>query len=260
MAKKVLHHDRDCVNLFREGGPLLGTLCYTGNGTQISLPEHASIPALLEQCSRCNSALFAAVKEDEAHSLDLVKLCVDDANLGRMSFPKIAGHVDLDGRVFSPRFCIEQGVRADGTQKLRAVDDFTRGGCNPCTAASEKLHYDNLDVFIASLRAMAKQHSTALELWKADIDAAYRRVPVAPEHRKFAWVVFKRLGKPVISQHFSLPFGSLASVHHWDRVGESSLPRYYFRACALHCRFTPACYCETSVAPPGAEVLLFLLA
>ena len=58
-----------------------------------------------------------------------------------------------------------------------------------------------------------------LGLWKADIDSAFRRVPIAEGHREFAAVVFLKDGTPFVSTHNALPFGSIASVHGWDRIG-----------------------------------------
>ena len=57
-------------------------------------------------------------------------------------------------------------------------------------------------------------------MWKADIASAYRRIPVAPEHRQFGHVVFSMAGQTMVSQHLVLPFGAVASVHHWNRVGD----------------------------------------
>ena len=57
-------------------------------------------------------------------------------------------------------------------------------------------------------------------MWKADIDAAYRRLPISPGHRSFAWIAF-RLSETetVLAQHMAMPFGAVASVHAWDRIG-----------------------------------------
>lgn len=114
-------------------------------------------------------------------------------------------------------FCA--ACRNDGSIKLRAVDDFTRSGCNAATAPTEKLHYENLDYFVAALRAARAHLGDDLGLWKADIDSAYRRIPVAPEHRSFAWIAFLHKHRSAFAQHLCLPFGSVASVHHWDRIG-----------------------------------------
>ena len=59
-----------------------------------------------------------------------------------------------------------------------------------------------------------------LSLFKADIDSAYRRVPVLAEHRRHAAVVFKTDKGILLSEHFALPFGSVGSIYGWDRPGE----------------------------------------
>ena len=57
-----------------------------------------------------------------------------------------------------------------------------------------------------------------LELIKADIDSAFRRVPIRPDHRKFAHIIL-RVGEEIYSAvHLVMMFGSIASVHNWHRV------------------------------------------
>ena len=60
-----------------------------------------------------------------------------------------------------------------------------------------------------------------LELWKADIDSAFRRVPLCPQQRQFATVAFKHKGEVLAYVHNAMPFGAIASVHAWDRIGIS---------------------------------------
>ena len=62
-----------------------------------------------------------------------------------------------------------------------------------------------------------------LELFKADIDAAFRHVPIMKEHRQFAHAVFIVDGEIVVAGHNAMPFGSIASMHHWNRIGEVCL-------------------------------------
>ena len=45
-------------------------------------------------------------------------------------------------------------------------------------------------------------------LFKADIDAAFRRVPLRPRDRDFAWVAFRHGDTVLIAQHTALPFGA----------------------------------------------------
>ena len=56
------------------------------------------------------------------------------------------------------------------------------------------------------------------KLYKGDIDAAFRRVPILPEHRKYANVIFAVRGEIITAQHLTMMFGSVASVMAWHRI------------------------------------------
>ena len=74
-------------------------------------------------------------------------------------------------------------------------------------------------------------------LFKADIDAAFRRIPIKPAHRWACGITFRALNKVacsrcfcegrdtilvckvLCSQHFACPFGAVGSVHAWERMG-----------------------------------------
>ena len=57
------------------------------------------------------------------------------------------------------------------------------------------------------------------DLSKSDIDSGFRRIPLRPEDRWAAFVAFVAKGTTFISGHLALPFGAIASVHNWDRIG-----------------------------------------
>ena len=61
----------------------------------------------------------------------------------------------MDWLVFSPRFAVEQGLKADGSIKLRPIDDFTASQCNEFTAPAEKLRCDTLDCFLKVMRKLS---------------------------------------------------------------------------------------------------------
>ena len=157
---------------------------------------------------------------EDPRSKDLVGMCSSECKLGRMSRPVKPSELNLSAVTLSPRFCIEQGTRADGSVKLRAIDDMTRSGLNAITWASEKLQYEAFDAMLGCIREAHACHGPKLRLWKADVDSAYRRVPVEESSQNDAWIVFMRNNQPVAARHFALPFGSIASVHNWDRIGE----------------------------------------
>ena len=103
-----------------------------------------------------------------------------------------------------------------------------RSGCNSATAPGEKLEYETLDLLLQAMRLANENCEVGLSLWKADIDSAFRRIPILPEHRQFAWICFKHNDHILAAQHLAVMFGSVASVHHWERVGEliSAIARY----------------------------------
>eukprot|EP00973_Karenia_brevis_P053115 7383678-Karenia_brevis.AAC.1 len=55
------------------------------------------------------------------------------------------------------------------------------------------------------------------------IDNAFRRVPVAPEHRKFCGIAFMHQKRVFSAVHFSCPLGTIGAVLAWERVGAAIL-------------------------------------
>ena len=72
-----------------------------------------------------------------------------------------------------------------------------------------------------------------LSIWKADIDSAFRRIPVAADQRQYAWVAFCTTKGTFLSEHKSMPCGSISSVHCWDRIG-AHFDLYYIPHTASH--------------------------
>ena len=56
-------------------------------------------------------------------------------------------------------------------------------------------------------------------MWKADIDSAFRRVPLSERHTWAAGVAYMYEGEVWTSVHHAMPFGAAASVMAWHRVG-----------------------------------------
>ena len=166
-----------------------------------------------------NQQLVLELREDPRSS-SLLKAVQEDAALGRMTPPRCIHELALDLVTLSPRFAVEQGKKPDGSVKVRAVDDFSRSGCNAATCATEKLSTENMDAFLASLRLTKARVNGDFEMWKSDIKSAFRLVPIKPEHRQLAWVAFVCDGEVLAAGHYAAPFGALSSVHNWDRIGD----------------------------------------
>ena len=56
-------------------------------------------------------------------------LTLEDARLGRMSWPRQLAQEDFEHYVFSSRFGIVQGMRENGQPKVRSIDDLSRCLC-----------------------------------------------------------------------------------------------------------------------------------
>ena len=55
---------------------------------------------------------------------------------------------------------------------------------------------------------------------QADIDSAYRRIPIKPADRWAAAVTFVHKGQKLVARHVAMPFGAVSSVHAWDRIAK----------------------------------------
>ena len=260
LAEKIGYHDKGAIEMFRRGGPLVGLLpCSgmrfgvvslfpswftfsSGNGTplQPDLDDYLTEQELLANWEVINDAVRRGLKEDSLSRASM-QSCIDDVRLGRMRKHTMwEKHCMPENCVVTPRFSIEQGLRQDGTKKFRPIDDFTKSWCNRATIPTERLRYDSLDLFMEMLEKAKGDYKAELKMFKIDIDAAFRRVPIKPAHRQFAWVGFLYGGRAHAFQHLSMPFGSIAAMHNWDRSGEQvSRPPYLYPPVVVLCRCVP---------------------
>ena len=190
---------------------------YVGSACEYAMPE--SIDDLRATCGSRNKLLVASLKED-THSVELHKLtqglaflvCIwrlvvlpvlgpGDYAKGRMTEPLLVENLDLDTVNLAKRFAVVNGLTRDGSPKLRAVDSETAAGTNPCTQPAEKLSNDSLDKLVACIMLFYALTGALPSLWKADIDSAFRRVPIVPSQRWVAWVTYMVNGEKWAAGH-----------------------------------------------------------
>ena len=219
---------------------MIGVLAQSGVGSPIEQteePEVKSISNIFARAEFSNAALLKQLREDE-HSHELLSMTKDDAALGRMSAPVPISNTSANEILLCPRFAVPQW-RADGSLKLRAVDHFSwsdhhgggraamkqnsvNGHAMPtekyahryffwvdfllvrCFAA--RLKHEALDELGAAMKLFQRATSSPPGLWKADVDAAYRRIPVKAEHRSACGVAFK-VGSQVRTSCFGFHAG-----------------------------------------------------
>ena len=138
--------------------------------------------------------------------------------------------------------------------KWRAIDDFSECGVNSTFAYFEKIDLKALDEVVWMACCFVKfcifeerfdftmlsrvrlagpvdrawrelpEESTQLVAKTIDVKAAYKQFPIFPDHRKFFILVLKRPTDGVAMGFVSktLPFGSVASVLHFNRITAAS--------------------------------------
>ena len=75
----------------------------------------------------------------------------------------------------------------------------------------------------------------SLPFAQADIDSAFRRIPVKADHRWACGIVFKHEGVVYFSEHAAVPFGATAAVHAWERCLRNLLYSFASRfICFFH--------------------------
>ena len=246
--KRAEHKDVECAEALRLGAPILGLLHATGNGRPESFPpcqpEHELKNSIVER----NKTLLASLRED-VHSKALWDVTQKDVAAGRMTHPVPVSQVDLSKILLTPRFAVEQ-LKPDGSVKVRPIDDCTRSGVNGCVQPCERLVCDGVDTLVHLARLFHNQSGKCRpHFWKADIDSAFRRVPLQCDQQWAAASVFIYEGQAWASVHRALLFGATGSVHGWDRVGSA------LRSIARRLVFLPVCrYTDDYFSVEWAEV------
>ena len=173
---------------------MVGRLPRSGIGLNVDAAGDVQPEALRACAVQRNDALLRSLKEAD-ESCELMDMTYEDARRGRMSWPRVVDQLVSEPGLLHPRFAVKQ-TRPDGTVKLRAVDHFSwsenRQGLsvNSETSASEKMRHDTLDKLGEVMKRLVKSTGQIPGLFKADVDAAFRRIPICPAHRWAACVAF----------------------------------------------------------------------
>ena len=125
-----------------------------------------------------------------------------------------------------PRLSVDQGIRDDGTRKVRAVDHFSwanspgspkkrkQDSVNGFTVLPEKMRHDHVDDLLEAVKLFLTYVSLSITylscaivlaferlgmglpgLWKTDIKDAFRRISLLPAHRWAATIAFMCMGQ-----------------------------------------------------------------
>ena len=232
LALETSWSDPGAVLLFRDGAPVVGTLPQGGLPAK-EFPEAMSVDELMATAEVRNRAVISNLRRDPHVSL-LRRDVQVDARCRRMTDIVAVDQLDLSNVIVGSKFSREQGFKDDGSVKTRSIYNGTEAGNNLCVQPQGALSCDRIDQLLSLVDATAAavevrletlagtveaaaEHT--LELWKADIDAAFRRIPVVASQRHLLWEVWLEDCGPVAARHNVLPFGCTGSVYAWDRIG-----------------------------------------
>ena len=217
--------DIKCVELFVEGADIVGELATSGTCEpeehEPSRKDSASNLHKVKAAAKSRNLALISKLRTESHHEEIFKEIEEEVKLGRMDRPKKVKEIELEKVILTRRFGIEQGQRADGTPKIRAIDDASESLINSCCKPTEKLSCDNIDELTVISKEMTKNGEDALEFWKADIKAAFRRILLKQNQRSMMVSTFATIETVWTIQHNVMPFGPVGSVHAWHRLGQA---------------------------------------
>ena len=192
---------------------------YKDTARQSTVSRRKTVQELWKGRRAWNEKLLGGLRE-EKFGRELLAQTKTDASLGRVTTfsPEKGGGSEC---LISRRFGIEQGCAEDNSLRHRCIDNGSESGGNDAIIVLGKMKCERLDSLFKLIEAMWQRGAREFELFKMDIDSAYRRITIAGEDRWIAVVAFMVNGKVIGVKHIVLPFGFVGAVHGWDRIGRA---------------------------------------
>jgi len=161
---------------------------------------------------------LAAVYDDDPVTKEIWRLTKEEIGK-RLSHPQALDWQDDHPRILTARFGVQQRTSKGGF-KIRTIDDFSMSGVNSTITLTDVIRHDHVDD-LADVAAAIHHAGHQVVFIKADFKNAYRTVPVMPEHQCFVELVVRDTDTKrwVTIKQWALPFGAIAAVYGWERVG-----------------------------------------
>ena len=159
MMKAAECTDLTLTSCLMQGFPIVGRL--PRSGSMVPCPygkRELSIGEDLARADACGqNDMMARVRgsqvEPQVAQVLWIKCCEEVAT-GKAAWLSLE---DLAGKVLTPRFPVDEGVRISGgvkKRKVRAIDDFLASKVNAACCAGELIEHDTLDTLLAMIRAL----------------------------------------------------------------------------------------------------------
>ena len=228
LLEEMLAHagypDTQLIQHLRKGFPVMGTLPASG---VYPLEDPAPTPELHEREFWRKAAAdwprtLAAERPGEFVE-HLWKKVQEEVPDGCIEPPTDPSTIRGRKKCVTRRFGKDEGLKADGTPKIRCIDDYTASRVNAATAAQDRIVLQTLDNAVAMARCLENALQKPVYIWKTDHKGAYRQVPVMPAHLQAMYITIFRPGdtRPQVARHAAMPFGAVGAVHGYQRVSEA---------------------------------------
>ena len=122
-----------------------------------------------------------------------------------------------------PCFGLQQGLDNAGKKKYRRIDDHTAGWVNLAAKRMQRIEMANVDYIATMVKASSKSFpSVALEICTADMQSAYRQVPLAEQDVPASITAIYDPESRQVKLHemYGQPFGAGHAVPNFYRVAE----------------------------------------
>lgn len=216
--KQIGWHDLDLIHDLQHGFPLIGHIPADQEAPKSIVRRQVFSQSQLESlgADSWRSQLRRHSRAQSEFDLGIWTQTMDEVSLGRMTNPTLAqAH---HPHIVTRRFGVCQSD-SKGASKIRCIDDFKESLINDGCCVDRRIRMgriSDLQSVVRSLSAVGEP----LYLLKSDFKAAYRSLPVATSHLGLARVILRDpSGQVFVSTQLAMPFGAVASVYAWDRIG-----------------------------------------
>lgn len=216
------YEDCEAVNILREGSTIAGEVAPSAAFRSQYKPCLTTIAQLEKDSTHRNRMIMQLTNSSGDAELDESVLQETEEEvrrgwaIGPIEFSKLP-----EGAVLSRRFPLRQGP------KTRMIDDYSISGVNDSCTSHSKVELHMVDTFCAVVKKYfevcdLEGLESSLQGKTYDLTAAYRQVPIKPEHLKFSFfTIFNcRTDRAEIYQLYTLPFGATHSVYNFLRLAK----------------------------------------
>ena len=211
-------HDDDLILHLQHGFPLIGAIPADAEAPRSEVRSQSFNQQQLESLG--SGAWHRQLRRHSESKSDfddsIWSQTVEEVALGRMS-ALLPAATQTPG-IVTRRFGVSQ-VDSKGRSKVRCIDDFKESLINDACSVDRRIRMGRIDDLQSVVRTLAMA-GEPLHLLKSDFKAAYRSLPISSSHLGLSSIILRDpFGQVFVSTQWAMPFGAVASVYAWDRLG-----------------------------------------